>query len=50
MEINAKRLYEHFKATGNEKQLNAILKKYPHFAEKPAEDKEVKSNGKKPKR
>ena len=45
-EQNAKRLYEHFIATGQVERAEAILKAYPQFAPV-VEEEETKSKGKK---
>lgn len=47
MESNSKRLYEHYKNSGNVKAAQDILKKYPHFEKKVEEKKEEKPSKKK---
>jgi hypothetical protein len=47
VEINQKKLYDHFVKTGQKERAEAILKVYPHFAEKtekPKIEKTKKSN------
>jgi len=41
-EQNAKKLYEHFLATGQNVQANDILKAYPHFSPVEIKSKEKK--------
>lgn len=42
-EENQKRLYNHYVSTGQTKNIEMMLKAYPHFAEKKEETKKEKS-------
>lgn len=44
MEINQKKLHDHFVRTEQKERAEAILKVYPHFAEKPKADKTKKKD------
>ena len=42
-ENNQKRLYDHYVKEGNQKNIDMMLKAYPHFADKPKVEKVKKS-------